>query len=241
MLTDFKSDIDSRTNAILDFKNKPITHTKRNLIFVGGSMVGLLLLGSIIMQVIAGVTALVVAGGAMLGSVYLYRVIKANDAHIQKVIRRKAYQRMVREAREYAIEHLELEVQNKSDKISDQKKSLVKIKEVLAKMKSSLMKSTNESVIQQQKEMVAKVQGIVERKEDNLRQASDSLNEFRQEVANYQQLDQMANLLQEAIDLSQDDDEEIKNLLTLKAFESIEDNFNNAFTQLEVEELEGVV
>ena len=220
---------------IEEFRNEKLGTGKRNLIFAGMFVGGLFLTGLFALQIISGLFALICTVGTGVGAWYGIKYLKAMDPVIRQKWKNKALDMMVKEARENAIRQLDNHVLENTERLAKARNSRDKMGGLVEKLKAKLAQTDpSASTYERKKQMLDRVENAYEQIKTCLEKAARANQEFEQKVRDYKELDafnQMANSAMSIFD--EVGGTNLREMLSLEAFESIEDSFHTSLIAIE--------
>lgn len=226
-----------RINQIKEYENAPITATKRNVIFggmaVGTVAVSVLFATEIIMGA-AAIGVVAVGGGLMIAG---FKALKAADPLIKQKYKNMVLKARYEEAAKHSILELDNEIINRTNKIKEagntrnivggQVKGLKKQLDNMVEMKG--MAETHK----QMSEVYTKIENAYQVLGNNIVKAQKSLEEFKNQVKIYKTKQKFADAAS-AIMETMNADKSITDMLVLDvAFESIDNSYYTAMTEIE--------
>lgn len=228
-----KAENQERINQIETFKNAPIS-VKAQKVTTGVVVVGGVVMASVFaMQIISGVAALVTLGVVGGAGYYATKVIKQADPFIQQKIKNKILEKMYEEASENAIMQLANQVIQNSAKLSDARKARDKMGAMVENLKSKVAKAS-EGNKPRMKKSLEKISLAYESVKTNTEVAQKSFSIFEKKVEDYKEMDKFNKEAGAVLALfEKNGGDKLSEMLSLEAFDSIENDFNTALISIE--------
>lgn len=236
-ITGFSTILDgnkSKMASIEKYKNTKLTNTPRNVIFAGITIVGLLMFIVFATQIITGMFALILTGVTVVGGFIGLRWLKAMDPVIRQKTRNAQLKFMIDEAKAEAIYQLDNQVIANGRRLAEAKQARDKMGALVATLKKKINPEKVGTAIHTKKtESLAKVQLAYDNLKEGLRKSYEVDEAFKVKVAEYRDMDAFSNLANEALALLDTGDDELEEMLSLAAFDSIDSSFNESMIALE--------
>jgi len=221
-------------NQIKTFQNMPVTTKARNIAFTSIVVGSLFFTGLFALQIIQGLFALVMVGCLGVGSFFSLRFLKAMDPAIQQKTRNYRIKVMTEEARKNSISQLDNQVLLKNDQLKAARKSRDNIGAMLKGIESEFRKSDPTSQYHSQKEQLYNtVKTAYEKVVVNVEKAKCDIDEFTEKVNEFKKMEKFSKLINKTLSALGSTNVDLDSILSLAAFEQIEDNFNNALVGIE--------
>lgn len=233
------SDLMDKSNTTIETIKKkqkePITTTTRNVGFLVILALGMMLLGSMILQIVSGILSLFLILGASVGLFYSIRFLKVSDPLIKQKIRNIVLKKMIEEARENNTVQLDNMVISSAQRLKLARDSRDKMGGYVQKLKSKLDKADkNTSNYTTKVQMVDKVENAYELICSNVDKAAKANKLFEQKVSEYKDMAEFTDIVSEAMGFAAETTgSKLEELLGLEAFSSIESDFNEAMVSIE--------
>lgn len=220
---------------ITAYENKPVTATKRNLLFAGGTIVGLLILSLFVLQIIKGAIAFGVVAVVGVGAFFGLRFLKAADPLIRQKTKNYVLKQMVEEARKNAVIQLENQILTNRKRLEQGRDARNKMGGLVEKLKGKINpKNEGKPTYEKKVQMLERVQNAYNQICINMQKAKKADVAFAEKVAEYKDMDSFASIANEAMQMFSDSDNQgLEEMLSLAAFEHIEDEFNVALVEIE--------
>lgn len=233
--TDFQSVLDSSKSKIDEIKqerDKPVTELGRNIAFGALGLIFVLFIGSIALQIIAGIVAIfatVVFG--VLGFLVLRHARKLDPLIAQK-IKNAVLERQLKEAQENNIVQLQNILLSRKDKLDEGIRARSEMKGYLQKLKLKLDQSDSSDIyFKQKQDLYNKVLQAFDKNGQVLQKAKVSLDTFEKKVYHYKEMTEFTKIAGKAMSALEND--HLEEMLSLEAFNSIETEFCTAMAELD--------
>ncbi|WP_241910657.1 hypothetical protein [Enterovibrio norvegicus] len=234
----FTSLVEESNNRIADIKREQsssVTGTARNLGFAGFALLGLMLLGTIMFQIITGVIALVVGLGAVALMIYAYRYLKMADPLIKQKMRNHVLKKMIEEAKTHKIETLTNMVIESGNRLNSARAARDKMGGFVNKINTRLKASNQESSNFDRKvEMTEKVELAYEMVKANVNRAANAHKALEVKVRDYKEMAEFSDMVGDALKFANDSNgNKLEEMLGMEAFAAIEQDFHEAMVSVE--------
>lgn len=217
------------------FEEKPITAMKRNLVFVAGSVFGLFCIGMFASEVIKGGVAIFVSLVLGLVSYYIVRTLMASDELIRQKTKNYMLKKMVEEAKNNSIEQLDNQVLINAERLQEAKRTRDMMGALVKKLEGKINPKNKEKPT-----YAIKVKALKTIKDayayvcEDLVKAEKADQRFIEKVADHKDMEAFASIANQFNEmLSGSGIKGLEDMLSLAAFEQIEDDFNFAITAIE--------
>lgn len=232
----FTSALDQSNKAISEInelKSKPVTATKRNLVFAAICVASFLVIGMIGAQIITGALALLVAALVSATLLYGFRFLKQADPLIQQKTRNMLIKKMTEEAKKNKIETLDNLVIASSKRLNKSEIALKKMIGYVNKMESNIDPASSNA--DKKEKMLKEVTEIQDQMNLNYKNGMASHSKLKEKVADYKDMHEFSEIASEATAFALgNSDKDLSEMLGLAAFEQIETDFNEAMASVEV-------
>lgn len=218
-----------------EFRNEVITAKPRNLAFTGLAVGGVLLAGLFAVQIISGIFAIVVTGAAALGGWYGLGFLKRMDPVIRQKSKNLALDLMVKEARKNAVRQLDNQVLTNEGRLKAARTARDEMGGQVQNLRNQLNPANAGTANYQKKEsMVVKLENAYKQIIVNINKGADANKVFAAKVIEYKDMEKFATVAQELMGkLSANGGDSLSDMLSLEAFNEIEENFNTALVSIE--------
>ncbi|MCY9874017.1 hypothetical protein [Vibrio barjaei] len=224
----------STIQTIRNKQNEAITHKARNLGFMGFTLVGFFLLGMVALQIISGVIALIVAFGSIALMFYAFHYIKANDRRFRMMMRNRAVEKMIEEAREHKIATLSNMVIDSNNRLMKAREARNKLGGYVKTLQDRLKTSNPESSSYERKVTMAKsVEDAYKIVKQNVDTAAEAHKTLEVEVQDFKEMDEFTGIVTDAMKLAQANSDPLEHMLGMEAFNAINNDFNQAMANIE--------
>lgn len=233
-MSDFLQENKDVINTLKSEAKAEITPHKRNIIFIG-SLLGLFVFTFFAVQILTGLIALVSAAIILPAIWYGFRVIRANDKYIQQRIRNKALARQIKEASDNADVQLQNMSIAKEESIKVAANARDMLKGAVLKIKNEIKNEPADSpVVKFAKESLDVLEPAAENASKIVTLRSDQAEAFKLKVQQHLKMKKISDMANQVIDAtSATFDNALDNILSLTAFEAIEEEFYTATVKLE--------
>lgn len=216
-----------------DFRKAPVTATTRNLVFAGGAVGGLVLVGAIATQIVTGVVALVVAGAGVATLVYGARAVRNYDPVVQQKMKNHRVELMTKEARKRALSQLRNQVVLNAERLEMARASRDKVGAQIEKLKEATKKGRKLSphYRERMENMLGKLTSAYEVMCANISAAAVAKATFEQKVNEYAEMEKFSAMASDI--MTNITGNKMEDMLTFEAFDSIETDFHTAMVSIE--------
>jgi hypothetical protein len=231
MFSDNKLDM----QAIKNLKNEPITSKGRNVAFM---VVAALLFVMVIMfavQIITGIFALVLTVVTGVGGFMGLRWLKSMDKLVKQKTKNTKLKWMIEEAEKNSMSQLQNAVLDNAQKYQNSLDALAKINAQLRSLKSKLDSDTSSANYKRMSEVISTIEKAYAQKKITVSKVSKLNEEFKEKVEQHKQMKSFSVAAADIQSLlSSGSDAELDEMLSLAAFDSIEMQFNEAVSSVEM-------
>ena len=228
-------DSNKRIAEIKNEQNAPVTATARNLGFLGFTLVGLMLLGTIVFQIISGVVALAVGVGTILAMIYGFRYLKAADPLIKQKMRNHVLKKMIEEAKTNKIETLSNWVLSSAEKLRVAREKRDQAGGLIEEFSQIAAKSDPNSANHATKlKMYEKSKKAYEIIQQQVEIAGIKHKELEVKVQDYKEMARLSDKFNNVMQILRgSDNQDLEEMLGMEAFAAIDEEFNNALVSIE--------
>ena len=227
---------EKQKKLIREEQDKPITVSARNMTFAGLTVAGGLTFILFAGQIITGMAALLLTGAVTIGGFYGIRFLKSMDPLIRQKTKNAQMKWMMDEARRNSIEQLQNLALAKRQRLEDARTARNKMKAVVQKMRDKLdtSKDKNSSMYKKQENMLKTVESACIKMAENIDRGAKATKQFEEKVEEYRNMDQMSDLFGQAMSMfDRSGTRHMEEMLSLTAFDSIEEDFNEAIISID--------
>lgn len=226
-----------KMSDIEKYRSESVTTKSRNYLFMGLTGVTSIMFVLFATQIIAGVFALFLTGVMAVGGWFGYRGIRALSPAIMQKTKNLNIKMMVEEAKRNAVVQLDRQVLENTERLKKGREARDMMGGTLSKMKTELSDSeedTNSSFYKQKEEVINRVQSAYDHICKYLDSAKAANERFETKVSEYKKLDKLSAMAEAALStFDSNAGIDINEMLSLEAFESIDDSFHTSLTALE--------
>lgn len=235
--TGFSEILSENKNAISKIKNfeaQPITTKARNLAFAGLTVGSVAFIGLFAAQIISGIAALI-ATFAFAGSMFFgIRFLRAMDPVIRQKTKNLVLNSMYSEARKNAVAQLDNQVITNAARLKNARHARDKMGALVQKLESAVSSTDpSNSYYKQKKDMLDRVEKAYIMFKTNTDKAAKANQVFETKVKEYKDMERFAQIAGEALSLFDKSGNKLEDMLSLAAFEQIEEDFNSAIISIE--------
>lgn len=232
---DFKKVLEKSEERIQNIKKErdtPTTNTTRNLVF-GGVLVGTTLFaGMIFLQIITGIIVLGAVGIFSLGAFFVLKNFKKYDKLVAQKVKNHALSLQLKEAQANNIAQLKNTVLARKERLKEGINNHNKMGGYVEKLKQKIERACSEDpFIDQKKQTYERIHAAYLMNKDRLKKAKDSIDTFEKKVYHYEEMSEFTAMANKAMDTIANN--ELENMLSLAAFDSIDSEFCEAMVGLE--------
>lgn len=216
-----------------EFKNAPVSTNARNLVFAGGALGGLVLVGAIATQIITGAVALVVAGAGVAALVYGARAVRNYDPVIQQKMKNHRVDLMTKEARKRALAQLRNQVVLNAERLEMARASRDKVGAQIEKLKEMTKagRKLSPAYRERMESMLGKLTTAYGVMCTNIDNAAGAKAAFEQKVNEYAEMERFSAMADDI--MTSITGNKMEDMLTLEAFDAIETDFHTAMVSIE--------
>lgn len=234
----FSSIIDNNKqemNRIEDYKREKISATPRNLAFVGISFVGLIVASFLALQIITGVLALITVAVTGVAGFFGMKWLKHLNPIMKQKMKNKQLKIMMEEARKNAIQQLENQVIDNAGRLGEARQARNKMGSSIEKLKSKVDPANKGKPIYDKKmEVIQRLETAYIQVKENLDKAAKANIAFEMKVKDYKDMEAFASEAGAAMALFEaTSDSKLEEMLSLEAFNHIDDEFSTALISIE--------
>ncbi|MEZ8028363.1 hypothetical protein [Enterovibrio norvegicus] len=228
-------DSNNRIANIKREQNSSVKSTARNLGFAGFALVGLLLLGTIVLQIITGAIALLVGFGAVALMLYAYRYLKMADPMIKQKMRNHVLKKMIEEAKNHKLETLSNMVIESGNRLKSARVARDQMGGFVNKINARVKESNQDSSHFDRKvEMAEKVEAAYEMVKLNVERAAHAHQSLEVKVRDYKEMAEFSDMVGDALKFANDSNgTKLEEMLGMEAFAVIEQDFHQAMVSVE--------
>ncbi|BCE01850.1 hypothetical protein [Marinicellulosiphila megalodicopiae] len=233
-MSDFLQENKNVINTLKAQAKEEITPHKRNIAFVA-SILGLFLFTYFAVQILTGLIALVAAAIILPAIWFGFYYIRANDKYIKQRFRNAALARQIKEASENADVQLQNMAIAKEESIKVAANARDMLKGAIRKIQNEIKNEAPDSpVLKFAKENLAVLEPAAENASKIVELRNDQSQAFKTKVEQHLKMKKISDMANQVIDAtSATFDNALDNMLSLTAFEAIEEEFYTATIKLE--------
>lgn len=225
----------SEVERIKAYEKEPITTKARNIAFAGMVFGGFVLFAAFAMQIITGVFALVItvlSGGLIF---YGIRFLNKMDPLIQQKTKNLVMKKMMEEAQKNAVSQLDNQVITNLERLTKARNGRDTMGGLVKKLKSQVQKTPSEKAIYKRKsEMLETVEKAYKEVSSQLEKGAIANKAFEEKVEEFKDMNNFTALAGDAMSIANSSKgDKMDEMLSLAAFESIENDFNTALVAIE--------
>ena len=225
----------ARMNEIKEYKQQPITTTGRNVAFAGLTVGFGLLFIMFAAQIITGVFAAILTVTAGVGGYFGLKFLKQMDPVIQQKLKNKKLAMMIEEAQENAIAQLQNTVIANGNKLAKARDAVSKVSAQLKHLKGMLRGDPESASYKKKVETINVIEKSLSQMKRNVDRMAIMDKEFQKKVEDHVEMKKFADAAGNILALiEKNGDAELDRMLSLEAFASIETDFNEAVSELEL-------
>lgn len=230
---DIASSTQDKINELKEAKDKVFTTKNRNIVFVALLIVGLLAASVVAMQIITGAVALGFAAVVGVGLFFIFKNFDKLDPLVAQKLNNYILSKQIEEARKNNIIQLQNTVLARKQRLKEGRKARDEMGGYVQKLEQKVRASdpNSDPYHKQKVEMFDKIKSAYEANQAMLTRAAQANKEFEMQVEHYKDMEAFANIAGKATKAIKTDD--LENMLSLAAFDSIDDQFNTAMVELE--------
>ena len=234
--TDFKnikSETKSKIDELTSQQNKTFTNTIRNVFFVGILLAILAFAGMIVLQVIQGIFVIVVTVLFGFAGIMAIRHMRGLDSIIAEKVHNWIIEQRIKEARENAIITLKRILITKKEEVQAAISDRAILVGDLNKLKHELDQTdpTKDRFYARKKDMFTKLQTASNKNDSVIREMQSANEEFEQEIKMFESMEKFAETASRLAKAF--DNNTISDMLSLEAFDAIEERYCHAMAELE--------
>ena len=228
-----KEETQAKIDELTSQEGKKFTNTLRNVFFLAIMVCVVLFAGMVFLQVIKGLVAIVLTVIVGFAAIVGIRYMRGLDSVLAEKAHNWALELRIKEARENAITSLKRILLTKKDEVSAAISDRAELVGDLNKLKTELDNSDpqKDRFYKRKKEMYDGLLKASNKNDDVIRQMQTANEEFEQEIKMYESMEKFAataSRLAKAFDKSA-----ITDMLSLEAFDAIEERYCHAMSELE--------
>ena len=219
-------------NSIKTKRDSPTTHTTRNLVFGGGVLLSVMFAGMLALQLITGIIALVLTGVFGLAAFFVVKNFKKYDKLVAQKIKNHVLSEQLKEAQKNNIVQLKNTVLSRKERFKVGVENHNKMGGFVEKVKDSALKATDCDPYKEQKQRTYdRVSEAYTMNKARLKKAKIAIDDFEKKVYHYESMAEIAEYASMALASVEGND--LEDMLSLAAFDSIDTDFCEAMVGLE--------
>lgn len=230
--SDVISKSQDRIESIKKERDTKTTSTMRNVIFGSATLASLLIAGMLVLQILTGVFALTVTGLFGLGAFFVLKNFKKYDKLVAQKIKNHVLGEQLKEAQKNNIIQLKNTVLDRKDRLQEGIQAHNKMGGYVSKIKLKVDNADPSNPFNAQTEaMYERVSKAYDLNKERLLKAKKAIDEFEQKVYHYEGMAEIAEMASKAMATIANN--ELEDMLSLEAFNSIDNDFCEAMVGLE--------
>ena len=214
--------------------NQIVTNAKRNIVFVVGIVVAIVFVIVFALEIIAGMFALLVTAVVLGLMFYIGRLMIASDSMIKQKTNLKLMKMRIELAKNNQIEQLQLMVVHKEEELERSRASRTKIGGQLGKLKSDVDQTEEGS---SEHEVGMNIYNNINKAHKNSEKICEmrrvNLVAFKKEVESAKTKKKFTDMAMEILNGIEGFDKAVEEMLTLEAFESVDEGYYETMQELE--------
>jgi hypothetical protein len=222
-------------SKIKDYEKKPIKVTGRNVSFAVMSLGTFFLFVMFSSQIITGVAALVITTCYVVVGFFGIRFLKTMDPLIQQKTKNLVLKKMMEEAQKNAVYQLDNRVIENKSRLEKARVGRDKMGGLVQRLKSQVATTNKDKPIYKRKvAMLSSVEKAYNEVCVQLDKGAKANRDFEEKVEEFKDMNNFTGLVGEAMSIaSSAKGDKMDEMLSLAAFESIEEDFNTALISIE--------
>ena len=223
---------EERINNIKTKRDSPTTHTTRNLVFGGGVLLSVMFAGMLALQVITGIIALALTGVFGLAAFFVVKNFKKYDKLVAQKIKNHVLSEQLKEAQKNNIVQLKNTVLSRKERFKVGLENHNKMGGFVAKIKMKVERCEPDNPFKAQNEKIyERVSKAYAMNKERLKKAQEAIDTFEKKVYHYEGMAEVAEYASKA--MASIANNELEDMLSLAAFDSIDTDFCEAMVGLE--------